>query len=85
MVKKENHPQLSMLKAMWNYPDEVLNKVLWANTPNDPDERQRAIGDAQHYLDFMESVVETDKPEDAWEQFCIIYKIEHEIENNPYL
>ena len=87
MNKKSNnnHPQLHALKILWNFSDDILNKVLWANTSTVPEDRELAIGLASQYIDFMDAVVETDKPEDAWEEWCILNNIEHEIDNNPYL
>ena len=83
---KDKHPQLEGLKALWNYPEEILNKVLWANTNgNEASQREQSIGYASEYLDFMDASVGVDLPEDAWEEWCISNDIEHEIENNPYL
>ena len=82
---KGDHPQLAGLQALWNYPDDVLNAVLWANTEDDNDERELAIGYASQYINYMESVVGTDNPAEAWYDWCIHNNIEHEADNNPYL
>lgn len=74
------HHQLEGLKALWNYPEEMLNKVLWAQG-ND----ETAIGFASEYIDYMEAVCDTDNPVDAWESWCIRNNMEREIENNPYI
>ena len=80
--KLEKHPQLEGLKALWNYPEEILNRVLWANDNNGD---LKAIGYADEYIDYMEAICDTNKPEEAWESWCISNNIEHEIDNNPYL
>jgi len=80
------HPQLEGLKELWNYPEEMLNRVLWANDNGDgAGEREHTIGYASEYIDYMEAVAEVDLPEDAWEEWCMRNDIEHEIDNNPYL
>lgn len=87
MKNKENHPQLAGLKALWNLPDETLNKILWANTVDSNIELEKplAIGLACQYIEYMEEFEGTSNPAEAWESWCIQRNIEHEIENNPYL
>jgi hypothetical protein len=80
---KGDHPQLAGLKALWNYPDDTLNKVLWAST--DWSAKEESIGHASAYLDHMDAIAETDDPKEAWESWCTLNKIEHEIPNNPYI
>lgn len=85
---KEEHPQLNGLKALWKFPDAYLNQMLWIYTPSSPDcigwdEKAGAIGAACEYIEFMEGY-EYDDPEEAWEQYCYLYNIEHEITNNPF-
>lgn len=79
------HPQLGMLKLGWNYPDNVLNKILWVTTPDSflSEEKAQAIGFACGYLEFMEAY-EYETPEDAWEEWCRENDLIHEIGNNPY-
>lgn len=80
---KGNHPNLAGLKALWNIPEETLNKILWAN--HDWNSKGEDIGRANKYIEFMDAIIETSNPAEAWEQWCIENKIEHEIENNPYI
>ena len=82
--KQGNHPQLAGLKTLWSFPDEILNKVLWVNTTSWED-KETAIGYANEYLDFMDAIVGVELPEDAWEEWCILNRIDHEIDNNPYI
>lgn len=81
---EEKHQYLNVLKRVWSLPDETLNKILWVNTPK-YDSQEQSLGYASEYIDFMVAVVETDYPEEAWEDWCLIHGIEHEIENNPYI
>ena len=80
----ERHPQLEALKLLWNFPEEVLNKVLWANTSDDNEDKELAIGLASQYLEFMDAICGVEDPKDAWEEWCEIHYIEHEINSNPY-
>jgi len=82
---QEKHSQLEALKVLWNYPEDVLNKILWVNTSEDHEGKELAVGLASEYIDFMDAVVETDNPAEAWNYWCLINKIEHESSNNPYL
>lgn len=79
-----NHHQLEALKLMWDLPEDILNKILWVNTPYSSEDKDLAIGLACQYLNFMEGVDYPYSPSHAWEEWCISNKIEHEIENNPY-
>ena len=82
-MKQKRHVQLAGLKTLWKHPDEVLNASLSAFTDNG-EHKEQAIGLASEYLDFMEAVIGTDDPSEAWEEWCMIYDIEHEINNNPF-
>jgi hypothetical protein len=82
----KRHPQLEGLKALWNYTEEVLNEILWANdNGGQAGEREHAIGYASEYIDYMEAVCGTEDPAEAWKSWCESNDIEHEIDNNPYL
>lgn len=84
--KALKHPQLEGLKAVWKYPEEMLNKILWVNSDDiEAGKRELAIGHASKYIDYMEAVCGTDNPAEAWEDWCISNDMEHEINNNPYL
>lgn len=81
-----NHPQLDGLKALWNLPVELLNRILWANdSGGSANEREVTIGYASQYIDYMVSIVDTEDPAEAWSDWCEFNDIEHEIDNNPYL
>lgn len=95
-MTQEKHPQLSGLKALWNHPDETLNRVLWAFSPADnPDglqglfisaeEKEVTIGHACAYLDFMNAVAETKEPSEAWVMWCEHKDIKDQIRNNPFV
>lgn len=87
MSKRKNisndHPHLKVLKSMWNLPNEMLNDILWENTNKNI--KHEVIGLANEYIEYMTSIVETDNPSEAWEDWCKDNFIEHEIVNNPYL
>lgn len=80
----EPHPQLKRLKDMWNIREDILNKILWVSTNNHPELKESAIGMACEYIDFM-SGCETSDPAEAWSTWCIVNKIEEQLDNNPYL
>lgn len=82
--KTQLHPQLAGLRALWNFSDEILNAVLWANT-GDWSDKEVSIGYASEYIDFMEAVAGVNNPADAWIEWCYANNIEHEINSNPYL
>lgn len=86
-IFEERHPQLEGLKVMWNLPEDMLNTILWVNTAESNLELEKplAIGYACQYIEYMTEVLDVESPENAWEDWCITYDIEHEIENNPYL
>jgi len=77
------HPLLAGLQALWGHDDDTLNKILWVNTYEHS--RDESIGFANEYIEFMDSTAETDDPAEAWEDWCHMHCIEHEIDNNPYL
>ena len=78
-----DHPNLQALISLWDIDKEVLNKILWVNHVKY--DRSNDIGRANEYLEFMEEIVETTNPANAWEEWCLNNDIEHEISNNPYL
>lgn len=80
MKKQRNHPLLAGLVAVWAYPPEMLNKVLWAFETGD----RLTLGYADEYVDYMNAVCNTDNPAEAWEGWCIKNGIEHEIDSNPF-
>ena len=81
----KKHPQLKGLQVLWNFNDEILNKVLWVNTPDGNGiEKATAIGEAASYLEYLDGS-DYSKPEDAWEEWCLDNDLVHEINNNPYL
>lgn len=77
-----NHPNLEGLVALWDIEKETLNKILWAN--HDKHDRANDIGRANTYLEFMDEIVQTTNPAEAWEEWCIDNDMEHAIDNNPY-
>lgn len=81
MQTNEKHPLLAGLVALWNYPEEMLNSVLWAFEDGD----KKTIGYADEYVDYMEAVCNTNNPAEAWGRWCVSKYIEHEIDNNPFL
>lgn len=77
----ENHHYLPALKTIWNYPDEVLNKVLWAFDAEFPEDAGQNLGMVEDYLRYMDGQ-ETDDPQLVWEDWCKYYDIEEE---NPFV
>lgn len=71
----ENITDLKNLKSNWQFPASVVEKVF---------DYFKSYDQASEYLEIMDGNVETDKPEDAWEFYCSVHLIEHEIENNPF-
>jgi hypothetical protein len=82
---KEIHPQLKALQVLWNIPEETLNTILWVNTWEENKNKSLAIGYACQYIEWMVEVCEVNSPEEAWEEWCLMQDIEHEVDNNPYL
>ena len=61
------------LKAIWNYSDEIINKIAeHFETPTES-------------LLFIEIYDEYHNFDDAWRTYCIRENIEHEIDHNPFI
>jgi hypothetical protein len=67
---------INSLIRMWGFDEEIICRVVLAMSGS--------FDEAEKYLSDMDAF-EFEKPEDAWEQWCEAYDIEHEIDSNPFL
>jgi len=81
------HQYLPALKAIWNYPEELLNRILWQLEINrisawsDNHEKSMILGLANSLIDYMDGQ-EIKDPKDAWKDWASQNEIY--IEENPF-
>lgn len=69
MTRKDRHPRFAALDALWVFPEEVINQVMWYFTYDEDEPDGCSLDWANKYLEHMDGQgYET--PAEAWPEWC---------------